>query len=62
MKEIKVCPNCRKEYLPVLERKDNRNIQAQYPNEPKWKREQLISGICSDKCWNEYLGYGEQND
>ena len=50
------CPNCKKEYEPELTRLDNKPIQQQYPNEPKWKREQLISGLCSDKCWKEFLG------
>ena len=50
------CPNCYKVYEPVLKRIDDKPIQEQYPNAPKWQREQLISGICSDKCWNEFLG------
>lgn len=49
------CPNCGKEYEPVLVRKDDRLIQEQYPNAPAWQREQLVSGICSDKCWDEFL-------
>ena len=56
MGEEKRCPNCGTTYMTELGRKDNRNIQEQYPTEPAWKREQLISGICSDKCWEEYLG------
>lgn len=53
-----ICPNCNKEYEPILKRidGDDRNIQEQYPNTPAWQREQLISGICSDKCWNKFLG------
>lgn len=50
------CPNCQKIYEPVLERKTDKLIQEEFPNEPAWKREQLLSGICSDKCWKEYLG------
>jgi hypothetical protein len=50
------CPNCGKIYDTELERIDDRSIQEQYPNEPSWKREQLISGLCSNECWNEYLG------
>jgi len=56
MGEIKKCPNCGKAFETELERKDDRSIQEQYPYEPAWKREQLISGICSDKCWKEFLG------
>jgi len=52
------CPNCGIEYVPELERPigDNRNIQDIFPNEPSWKREQLISCICSDECWKQFLG------
>jgi len=57
-----ICPNCKREYEPELKRKTNKNIQDEYPNEPSWKREQLISGICSDKCWNEFLGVGEYGE
>ena len=50
------CPNCKKEYKPILERKTNKLIQEEYPNAKKFEREQLISGLCSDKCFNEFLG------
>lgn len=55
---IQRCPNCNIEYLTELDRPkgDNRNIQEIFPNAPAWKREQLISGICSDECWKEFLG------
>jgi anaerobic ribonucleoside-triphosphate reductase len=55
---IKQCPNCGKEYETVLERPigDNRPIQQIFPKSRKWEREQLITGICSNKCWDEYLG------
>ena len=51
-----ICPQCHKEYEPVLKRKTNLKIQDEFPNESAWKREQLISGICCDKCWDKYLG------
>ena len=52
-----ICPNCYREYQPILARKNDKDtIQKQYPDAPAWQREQLISGICSDKCWNEFLG------
>jgi hypothetical protein len=62
MKPLTQCPNCLKWYEPILERKanDNRSIQEQYPNALPYEREQLITGLCSDKCWNEYLGLGEE--
>jgi len=51
------CPNCHKEYTPVLDRKHPElNIQAEFPKAPAWQREQHITGICSDKCWDEFLG------
>ena len=53
---IKICPNCNKEYKTVLDRIDDRPIQEQIPNATKEEREQLISGLCSNKCWNEFLG------
>ena len=54
-----ICPNCKKEYEPVLKRISDNPIQVDYPNSKPFEREQLISGICSDKCWNEFLG-GEE--
>ena len=50
------CPNCKKRYKPMLERKTESLIQIEYPNATKEEREQLISGLCSNKCWNEFLG------
>lgn len=50
------CPNCEKWYDTELDRKTDQNIQVEFPNEPAWKREQLISGICSDECWDQFLG------
>ena len=54
----KLCPNCNKFYDTALDRPygDNRNIQEIFPNATKVEREQLISGICSDICWHEFLG------
>ena len=51
-----VCPNCNKEYKPKLVRKTDKPIQVEYPNATSVEREQLISGICSNKCWKEFLG------
>ena len=63
VKMIRYCPNCGKEYITELNRPewDHRNIQEIFPQAPEWQREQLISGICSDKCWNQFLG-GDDND
>ena len=53
-----ICPNCKKEYKPKLKRKGNESLSISYPNSTIEEREQLISGLCSTKCWNEYLGIG----
>lgn len=54
---LRKCPNCSREYAPDLPpRKANTVIQEEFPNATPMQREQLITGICSDKCWNEYLG------
>jgi hypothetical protein len=59
-RELVRCPNCGKLYIPELKRPegDTRPIQQIFRDEPAWKREQLISGICSDKCWKEFSGSG----
>jgi len=56
------CPNCKKVYEPVLGyRKTDKLIQQEFPNTKPWQREQLITGICSDECWNAYLGIDPNN-
>ena len=53
---VVVCPNCKLAYKPILKkRKMNKLIQHEFPNATAMEREQLLTGICSDKCWNEYL-------
>jgi hypothetical protein len=53
------CPQCGKEYVPSLgERKTDLLIQEEFPDATRTQREQLVTGLCSDKCWNEYLGVG----
>ena len=55
-KRTKVCPVCKEEYdLAIQEPRDGRLIQDQFPNATKTEREQLISGICSDKCWHKLI-------
>ena len=58
MSEKKRCPNCGKVYEPVLKRPqgDDRLIQDIYPDAKPFEREQLMTGICSDECWDEWLG------
>lgn len=51
----RVCPVCHREYETILEPVPGL-IQVAYPNAPPWQREQLLSGICSDGCWNDWFG------
>ena len=55
------CPVCKKFYEPILKipEGDNRNIQDIFPDSEPWEREQLISRICSEKCWEDGLGKEE---
>ena len=58
-----ICPECGKHFEPILgERDPYRKIQDQFPNAKLWEREQLVSGICSQKCWSEHLGMPEGPD
>jgi hypothetical protein len=52
----KICPNCGKEYETVLNRKTNQLVQLEFPDAKVWEREQLVTGLCSTKCWNQFLG------
>jgi len=57
---LTVCPHCQKHYIPKLgQRRTNRLIQEEFPNATAEEREQLVSGICSDKCWDEMFGEEE---
>ena len=52
------CPKCKKDYEPELKPKpagDRRLIQAIYPEAEPWQTEQLMTGLCSDKCFDEYI-------
>jgi hypothetical protein len=53
------CPNCNKLYTPELVRPlgDDRSIQNIFPQSEPYQREQLITGICSDDCWDDFLGF-----
>ena len=56
-----ICPCCKKEYVPELGERDNSKlIQDQFPNAKPYQREQLVSGICSDECWDKYLGVNHE--
>ena len=66
------CPNCHKFYTPEL-LQDPRNadayaawkngalVQVAFPNATPTQREQLITGMCSDECWNAFLGLEEKH-
>lgn len=52
-----ICPECNKHYKPVLgDRSPNIPIQHQFPHSTPEQREQLMTGLCSTKCWNKHLG------
>ena len=56
---LTVCSQCTKHYKPVLGERpqgDNRSIQKIFPNATPEEREQLVTGFCTTKCWNRYLG------
>lgn len=60
------CPNCKREYTPDLEKtatnsekrwwEGGKLIQNVWPNATPIQREQLQTGICSDACWDQFLG------
>ena len=57
MNELITCPQCGKKYEPELKNRDpNRYVQDQFPDSSPIQREQHITGLCSDKCWDEYVG------
>jgi hypothetical protein len=52
-----ICPQCKKHYVPELgERNPDMCVQDQFPEATSAQREQLVTGLCSDKCWEKYLG------
>jgi len=57
---MKKCPQCSKQYIPTLGKRDpndDRCIQDIYPNSTPTEREQLMTGICSDDCWDMRMKY-----
>jgi len=58
------CPNCKKQYFPVLgERKrPDLCIQDEFPNAKPFEREQYLTGLCSDECFIEYLGISPEDE
>jgi len=45
------CPACKQHYDPTFPTKDLAMSQGVSSNKEQW-----LSGICSDKCWDDYLG------
>lgn len=63
------CPQCKKRYIPELLIIDPQKfltayinwnsgvkIQRAFPASQSWQREQLQTGICSNDCWDKFLG------
>ena len=48
MSNHKTCPNCKKVYIPDFTYEDAKPGTIY--------KEQHITGICSDQCWDEFLG------
>jgi len=59
-----ICPSCLRHYFPELgeRRVPSVSIQVEFPHAKAYQREQLVTGICSDKCWSDYLGIGEDDE
>ena len=47
-----ICPNCGTAYEPDF---DSKEKAKKYADE-KYQIEQYITGLCSDDCWDDYLG------
>lgn len=61
------CPQCKKRYVAELAKRPDweqrlaeylggKLIQNVWPDATASEREQLMTGICSNECWNRYLG------
>lgn len=54
------CPVCKKEYTPELSKnheqlkkcQEGMLVQNAFPHATAIQREQLVTGICSDQCWD----------
>ena len=59
------CSQCKRIYeteLPERPKGDRRSIQDIFPEALPYQREQLQTGICSDKCFDEYLQPEQDTD
>jgi len=56
------CPNCGKhnriqvKYGKLRAWQHGEHIQYVWPEWTPTQREMLMTGMCSDECWNKYLG------
>ena len=66
------CPQCHKKYVADLTKEPDweqklalylsgRLIHRVWPEATGLQRE-LMTGICSDECWNNYLGVPEEEE
>lgn len=46
-----ICPNCNSKYEPKFETKEEAKDDGD-----EVAVEQHLTGLCSDECWNDYLG------
>ena len=59
------CPHCHRTYLVELAQAadwigklvltETKLIQDVWPKAEMYQREQLMTGLCSDQCWTDYL-------
>lgn len=64
------CPQCKKKYVIDLAKEPDWEqrlarylsggmVQGVWPEATPVQREQLMTGICSEECWDNYLGVTE---
>ena len=51
---MKTCPQCKKVYKPAFSSRE----EAAANGGTAIQREQHQTGICSDECWDAFLGIG----
>ena len=67
--KTKICPQCGKTYVPDLIQEAPQKvaswlrgeglIQSIFPTAQAYQREQLQTGLCSDDCFDDYVGFPE---
>jgi len=53
-----ICPECGKRYKPELPIPSDKRtrIDTIYPDSEPYQREQLTTGLCSDRCFDRHIG------